>query len=54
MKIRVKTSGILDDYLPANSGNPAEMEVNEGITPMDIVRRLRMPVGRAVPHRGEW
>ena len=43
MKIQVKTTGILDDYLPLNSDNPAELEVKDGVTPMDIVRRLGMP-----------
>lgn len=43
MKIQVKTTGILDDYLPANSDNSAEIEVNEDVTPMDVVRRLGMP-----------
>lgn len=43
MKIKVKTTGILDDYLPPDSDNPTEIEVNEGVTPMEVVRRLGMP-----------
>ena len=43
MRIQVKTTGILDDYLPPNSNNPTELEVKNGVTPMDIVRRLGMP-----------
>ena len=43
MKIQVKTTGILDDYLPRNSNNPAEIDVGEDITPMDVVRHLGMP-----------
>lgn len=43
MKIQVKTTGILDEYLPPNSDSPAELNVTDGVTPMDIVRRLGMP-----------
>ena len=43
MKIQVKTTGILDDYLPPNSKNPAEIDVAEDVTPMDVVHRLGMP-----------
>ena len=43
MKIQVKTTGILDDYLPPKLGNPAQIDVNENVTPMDVVRRLGMP-----------
>lgn len=43
MKIQVKTTGILDDYLPPGSDNPAQLEVKDGATPLDVVRRLRMP-----------
>ena len=45
MKIRVKTTGMLDDYLPANSSNPAEVEVQSDVTPLDVVRTLGMPTG---------
>lgn len=45
MKIRVKTTGLLDEYLPPNSDNPAEIEVQKNVTPMDVVRRLGMPPG---------
>lgn len=43
MKIKVKTSGILEDYLPPNGGNPADLVVDEGVTPVDVLHRLRMP-----------
>ena len=43
MKIQVKTTGILDDYLPPGSGNPMELSMKDNVTPMDVVRRLGMP-----------
>lgn len=43
MKIQVKTTGILDEYLPPGSDNPAELNVEGNVTPMDVVRRLGMP-----------
>ena len=43
MKIKVKATGILEDYLPPNSNNPAQIEVKADVTPMDVVRRLGMP-----------
>lgn len=43
MKIRVKTTGLLDEYLPAKSSNPAEIEVRDDVTPLDVVRTLGMP-----------
>jgi len=43
MKILVKATGILEEYLPPNSSNPIELNMNDGVTPMDVVRRLRMP-----------
>ena len=43
VKIQVKLTGILEDYLPAGSRNPSELKVGDGVTPTDIIRRLRMP-----------
>ena len=43
MKIQVKTTGILDEYLPPGSDNPAELYVEGNVTPMDVVRHLGMP-----------
>ena len=43
MKIQVKTTGILDEYLPPGSDNPAQLNVKGNVTPMDVVRRLGMP-----------
>lgn len=60
MKLRVKVTGVLEDYLPNGSSNPMELNVNDGATPMDVVRRLRLSVndryliavnGDVVPHR---
>lgn len=59
MKIQVKVTGILEDYLPPGGGNPSQLTVGNGVTPMDVVRRLRMPTndryliavnGNVVPH----
>ena len=44
MKLKVKVTGVLEDYLPAGTGNPTELEVDDGATPMDVVRRLRLSV----------
>ncbi|MFC1681849.1 MoaD/ThiS family protein, partial [Pseudomonadota bacterium] len=35
-------TGTLEDYLPAGSGNPMELNVGDGASPMDVVRRLRL------------
>ena len=43
MKIQVKTTGILDEYLPSGGDNPAKLKVKDNITPMDVVRGLGMP-----------
>jgi len=42
MKIRVKVTGALEDYLPPGSSNPMELSVGDGAYPMDVVRRLRL------------
>ena len=44
MKVTVKTAGNLGKYLPPGSaGNVAALDVSEGATPADIIRRLGMP-----------
>jgi thiamine biosynthesis protein ThiS len=44
VKITVKTSGLLGQYLPAGSaGNQAEVEVAEDITPQGVIEKLGMP-----------
>ena len=43
MKIQVKLTGIIEDYLPPNSSNPVQLEVAGAVTPLDVVRRLRLP-----------
>ncbi len=44
MKVTVKTAGNLGRYLPPGSaGNVAALDVSEGATPVDIIRRLGMP-----------
>jgi len=43
MKIQVKATGIIEDYLPPNSSNPMQLEVSDGGTPLDVVQRLRLP-----------
>lgn len=43
MKVRVKTTGLLDEYLPPGSGNPADLAFGDGTTPMDVVLGLGMP-----------
>ena len=43
MKIQVKTTGILDEYLPTGCDSPAELNMKGNVTPMDVVRRLGMP-----------
>jgi sulfur carrier protein ThiS len=42
MRIRVKVTGVLEDYLPAGSSNPMELNVGDGASPMDVIRRLRL------------
>ena len=44
MKIRVKTSGLLGRYLPPGSApNAAELEIEEGTTPRDVMQLLGLP-----------
>ena len=44
MKITVKTAGNLGKYLPAGSArNLAELEVTDGMTPVDVIKLLGMP-----------
>jgi len=44
VKITVKTSGLLGQYLPAGGArNEAEIEVAEGITPQGVIDKLGMP-----------
>ncbi len=59
MKIQVKVTGIIEDHLPPNSSNPMQLKVADGVTPLDVVRRLRLPAndryliavnGDVVPH----
>ncbi len=46
MKITVKTTGLLGQYLPAGAdGGMAEIEVAPGATPVDVIKRLGMPQG---------
>ena len=45
MRIRVKTAGLLGDYLPPGSErNRAVLRVASGATPLDVMRQLRMPL----------
>lgn len=45
MKIQFKTGGLFVEYLPAGStGDTAELEVPDGATPVDVMRRLGMPL----------
>ena len=44
MKIHFKTGGLFVEHLPAGStGSTAELDVSEGVTPMDVMRQLNMP-----------
>ena len=46
MQIRVKTAGLLGRYLPPGSaGNRAVIRVEAGATPLDVMRKLGMPLG---------
>lgn len=60
VKIQVRLTGALEDYLPPGSGNPSELMLGDGVTPMDVVHRLHMPAndryliavnGSVVPQR---
>ena len=45
IRIEVRTTGLLSDYLPAGSEkNVARIEVADGATPADVVKQLGMPV----------
>ena len=44
MKITVKTTGLLGQYLPAGTdGDTAEIEVAPDATPVDVIKLLDMP-----------
>jgi molybdopterin synthase sulfur carrier subunit len=44
MKVTVKLFALLGDYLPAGAvDNAAELDVADGATPADIIRRLALP-----------
>ncbi len=44
MRITVKTGGLLGEYLPeGSSGNQAELDVEEGAGPLDVISQLGMP-----------
>ncbi len=47
MKIKLKTGGLLGEYLPPGSAtNRGEIEVEEGATPVDVMQQLGMPMDR--------
>ena len=47
MRITVRTGGLLGQYLPAGSeGNQADLEIEEGTTPLDVMTLLGMPEDR--------
>ena len=44
MRIKIKTGGLLGQYLPEGSvSNKAEIDVDEGSGPLDVMRMLGMP-----------
>ena len=44
MEIRVKTAGLLGQYLPPGSArNRAELSVKDGATPADVMAQLGLP-----------
>ncbi len=44
MRITVKTGGLLGEHLPAgSSGNQAELDVEDGAGPLDVIKQLNMP-----------
>ncbi len=46
MKIRLRTAGILHKYLPPGAvGNAVELDLEDGATPIDVMRKLGMPAG---------
>ncbi len=47
MKIKLKTGGLLGEYLPPGSATiRGEIEVEEGATPVDVMQQLGMPMDR--------
>ena len=49
MRITVKTGGLLGEHLPeGSSGNQAEIEVEEGCGPLDVMRPARHAGGPAL------
>jgi thiamine biosynthesis protein ThiS len=45
IRIEVRTTGLLSEYLPAGSKkNSAQIEVDDGATPADVMKQLGMPV----------
>ncbi len=47
MRITVKTGGILGRYLPPGGArNQAHLDVEEGATPIDVMKRLGLPETR--------
>lgn len=44
MKIRIKLYASLGEFLPADAvKNEADMEVNDGVTPTQVIMRLGLP-----------
>ena len=47
MRITVKTGGMLGQYLPSGSeANRAELDIEEGTTPRDVMEKLGFPAER--------
>ena len=45
MKIRYRTGGLLEEYLPGNNGETnVILEIEDGATPNDVISQLGMPV----------
>jgi molybdopterin converting factor small subunit len=45
MKVTIKLFALLGEYLPAGADdNAAEIEVADGATPADVIRRLALPL----------
>jgi sulfur carrier protein ThiS len=56
MKVTVKAGGMFTKQLPASrSGNVAEMELDEGSTPADVLRAMDLPADGSylIVHNGE-
>jgi len=46
MRIRVRTAGLLGEHLPKGSAaNRAEIEVQDGASPLDVMAQLGFPEG---------